>query len=74
MTTKPEQKNQVQDEIRRLKDALAEKEIEVEALRKLGQAIGSSSDVQHMLDVVAEIAIQITGTDTCYIYLLDDAG
>lgn len=62
------------DEVRRLEEILAEKEIEVEALRKLGQAIGSSFDVQHLLDVVAEIAVQVTGTDTCYIYLLDDAG
>lgn len=66
--------DQQQIEIRRLTEALAEKEIEVEALRKLGQAIGSSFDVQHLLDVVAEIAVQVTGTDTCYIYLLDDAG
>ncbi len=61
-----------QGQVHRLEEALAEKDIEVEALRKLGQAIGSSFDVQHMLDVVAEIAIQVTGTDTCYIYLLDD--
>ena len=63
-----------QRRIHQLDEALAEKDIEVEALRKLGQAIGSSFDVQHMLDVVAEIAIQVTGTDTCYIYLLDDNG
>ena len=59
-------------EIRRLQGILAEREIEVEALRKLGQAIGSSFDVQRLLDVVAEIAVQVTGTDTCYIYLLDE--
>ena len=62
------------EQIRQLKDALAEKEVEVEALRKLGQAIGSTFDPQHMLDVVAEIAVQVTKTDTCFIYLLDDAG
>lgn len=63
-----------QEPVRRLEEALAEKDIEVDALRKLGQAIGSSFDIQHMLDVVAEIAVQVTGTDSCYIYLLDDAG
>ena len=63
-----------QEEIARLREALAEKDIEVDVLRKLGQAIGSSFDVQHMLDVVGEIAVQVTGTDTCYIYLLDDGG
>ena len=62
------------DQIRQLRSTLAEKEIEVEALRKLGQAIGSVFDTQHLLDVVTEIAVQVTKTDTCYIYLLDDAG
>ena len=62
------------ERIHQLEDALAEKEIEVEALRKLGQAIGSTFDPQHMLDVVAEIAVQVTKTDTCFIYLIDDAG
>jgi two-component sensor histidine kinase len=62
------------EQIRELRDTLAEKEVEVEALRKLGQAIGSTFDVQRMLDVVAEIAVQVTKTDTCFIYLLDDAG
>ena len=62
-----------EDEAQILRSALAEKEMEVEALRKLGQAIGSSFDTQHLLDVVAEIAVQVTKTDTCYIYLLDDA-
>lgn len=62
-----------EDQILELQSQLAEKEMEVEALRKLGQAIGSSFNVQHLLDVVAEIAIHVTKTDTCYIYLLDDA-
>ena len=62
------------EQIHQLKETLAEKEIEVDALRKLGQAIGSTFDIQHMLDVVAEIAVQVTKTDTCFIYLLDDAG
>jgi len=60
------------EQIHQLKETLAEKEIEVDALRKLGQAIGSTFDIQHMLDVVAEIAVQVTKTDTCFIYLLDD--
>jgi len=60
--------------IRQLEAALAEKEVEVEALRKLGQAIGSTFDTEHLLEVVADIAVQVTKTDTCFIYLLDDAG
>jgi len=63
-----------EEQIRQLKAALAEKEAEVEALRKLGQAIGSTFDTEHLLEVVADIAVQVTKTDTCFIYLLDDAG
>lgn len=62
------------DQIRRLEEVLAEKDVEVEALRRLGQAIGSTFDSEHMLDVVADIAVQVTGTDTCFIYVLDDTG
>ncbi|MHB0912373.1 MAG: GAF domain-containing protein [Armatimonadota bacterium] len=58
----------------RLEETLAEKEIEVEALRKLGQAIGSTFDTSHLLETVTEIAVQVTKTDTCFIYLLDDTG
>ncbi len=62
------------DRIRQLEAALAERDMEVEALRKLGQAIGSSFNIQHLLDVVAEIAVQVTKTQSCYIYLLDETG
>ena len=62
------------DRIHELETALVERDMEVEALRKLGQAIGSSFDIQHLLDVVAEIAVQVTKTESCYIYLLDKAG
>jgi len=68
-----EQENTI-DKIRRLEEVLAEKDIEVEALRKLGQAIGSTFDIERMLEVVADIAVQVTKTDTCFIYLLDDVG
>lgn len=64
---------QYEKQIAELRAALAERETEVEVLRKLGQAIGSSRDIEHMLNVVADIAIQVTGTETCYIYLLDDS-
>ena len=62
------------DSIKQLRDLLAEKDIEVDVLRKLGQAIGSSFETEHLLEVVADIAVQVTGTDMCFIYLLDDAG
>ena len=49
------------ERISRLEQALAEKDTEVDVLRKLGQAIGSSADTDHLLNVVAEIAVQVTG-------------
>lgn len=66
--------NTLQERIDALEKKLAERNLEVEVLRKLGQAIGSSFNTEHLLDVVAEIATQVTNTDTCYIYLLDDSG
>lgn len=60
--------------IEQLENKLSERNLEVEVLRKLGQAIGSSFDTEHLLEVVADITVQVTGTDTCFIYLLDDSG
>ncbi|MHB0997694.1 MAG: GAF domain-containing protein [Armatimonadota bacterium] len=64
-----EAKARIQD----LEGKLAERNLEVEVLRKLGQAIGSSFNTERLLEVVAEITVQVTGTDTCFIYLLDDS-
>lgn len=60
------------EKIRALEETLAEKDIEVDALRKLGQAIGSSFDTTNLLETVAEIAVQVTKTDMCFIYVLDE--
>lgn len=61
-----------EQEIRRLRATIAEKDTEVEVLRRLGQAIGSSKNIDELLDIVADIAVQVTKTDTCFIYLLDE--
>lgn len=50
---------------------LEEKRAEAEALRRVGEAMGSAFDSEAMLEVTADIAIQITGTDSCQIYLFD---
>jgi len=71
ISRKPEE---ARDEIRQLREVLAEKDTEVEVLRKLGQAIGSSPDPEELLEVVADIAVQVTKTDTCFIYLLNESG
>lgn len=64
--------DEAKDRIRLLEEELAEKDVEVEALRRLGQAIGSTFDTERLLEIVADIAAQVTKTDSCFIYLLDD--
>ncbi|HZP83205.1 MAG TPA: GAF domain-containing protein [Chthonomonadaceae bacterium] len=59
--------------IERLRAELDEKRGEAEALRRVGEATGSAFDLEEMLKVTADIAIQITGTDSCQVYLFDSA-
>ena len=44
---------------------------EADALRRVSEATGSAFDLEAMLKVTAEIAIGITGTDSCQVYLFD---
>jgi len=74
MSTGPGKLDELRDKISLLEDQLVEKDIEVEALRKLGQAIGSRFNTERLLATVAEIAVQVTGTDTCTIYLINETG
>lgn len=57
-----------------LEKRVAEKNLEADALREIGQAIGSMLNIDEMLKQVAEIVVKVTGTDLCLIYLLDDEG
>lgn len=57
-----------------LEKRIAEKNLEADALREIGQAIGSMLNVDEMLRRVADIVVKVTGTDLCLIYLLDDSG
>ena len=54
-----------------MQSELEEKRGEADALRRIGEATGSAFDQEAMLKVTAEIASQITGTDSCQIYLFD---
>lgn len=56
-----------------LEKRIAEKNLEADALREIGQAIGSMLNIDEMLRKVAEIVVKVTGTDLCLIYLLDDS-
>src|SRR5581483_3501579 len=59
--------------IERLRAELDEKRGEAEALRRVGEATGSAFDLEEMLKVTADIAVHITGTDSCQVYLFDSA-
>jgi two-component sensor histidine kinase len=59
--------------IEKLRGELEEKRGEAEALRRVGEATGSAFDLEEMLKVTADIAIQITGTDSCQVYLFDSS-
>lgn len=56
-----------------LEERLRDKELEVEALRLIGQAMGSLFDIEAMLKKVADIVVRVTGTDLCLIYLLNES-
>ena len=57
-----------------LEARITEKTLEADALREIGQAIGSMLHIDEMLKKVTDIVAQVTGTDFCVIYLLNDAG
>jgi two-component sensor histidine kinase len=50
-----------------------ERNAEAEALRRIGEAMGHLFDLDEMLSAVAGIAVQITGTESSQVYLLNDA-
>lgn len=66
--------NELQAKITELEKRVAEKTVEADALREIGQAIGSMPNIDEMLRKVADIVAQVTGTDLCVIYLLNDGG
>ncbi|MEN6356488.1 MAG: GAF domain-containing protein [Armatimonadota bacterium] len=57
-----------------LEKRIAEKMLEADALREVGQAIGSMLYIDDMLKKVADIVVKVTGTDFCLIYLLSESG
>ena len=60
--------------VQELETRIAEKDVEADALREIGQAIGSMLNIDEMLKQVAEIVAKVTGTDPCLIYLLNETG
>lgn len=54
-----------------LRGELEERKAEADALRRVGEATGSAFDLEEILKVTADIAVQVTGTDSCQVYLYD---
>jgi two-component sensor histidine kinase len=55
----------------RLRSEIEDKNAEADALRRVGEATGSAFDLEEMLKVTADIATQVTGTESCQVYLYD---
>lgn len=58
-------------QIEQLRQEAADRTEELEALRRVGEATGSAFDLEEILKVTAEVAIRVTATDSCQVYLYD---
>ncbi len=59
--------------IRQLESALDARASETAALRRIGEATGHVVNTDEILPLIAEIAIQVTDTESCQVYLFNDA-
>ncbi|MBM3495277.1 MAG: GAF domain-containing protein, partial [Armatimonadetes bacterium] len=59
---------QVVDSLRR---EVGERRAEADALRRVGEATGAVFDIEDMLTVTVDVAMRVTETDSCQIYLMD---
>jgi two-component sensor histidine kinase/putative methionine-R-sulfoxide reductase with GAF domain len=64
----------VQARIREMETAHDDRHAEGEALRRIGEAMGSLFDLEEMLRAVAGVAVQVTGTDSSQVYLFNETG
>jgi len=71
---KKEQENaELRNRIRQLETALDDRAAEAAALRRIGEATGHVVNIDEILPVIAEIAIQVTGTEYAQVYLFNEA-
>lgn len=57
--------------VERLEGELEDRKAEADALRRVGEATGSAFDLEEVLKVTADVAANVTGTDSCQVYLYD---
>ncbi len=63
---------EAQQLIEQLHEQLQEQEAEVDALRRIGAAVGSAFDVEETLNALVEVALRLTGTESCHIFLMNE--
>lgn len=71
--TLPPDSKDLEQRVALLESRLHEKTVEAEVLRRVGQAISQMMDLSEMLQMVSEIVVNVTETDLCLIYILNDA-
>ena len=59
--------------IRQLETSLDGRAAETAALRRIGEAMGHVVNTDEILPILAEIATQVTGTESAQVYLFNDA-
>ena len=59
--------------IRQLEAALDARASETAALRRIGEATGHVVNTDEILPLIAEIATQVTDTESCQVYLFNEA-
>lgn len=64
---------EAQQVIQQLQAQLEEQAAEVDALRRVGAAVGSAFEVEETLNALVDVALRLTGTESCHIYLLNDS-
>ncbi|GIV14855.1 MAG: hypothetical protein KatS3mg022_0290 [Armatimonadota bacterium] len=72
LQVKERQLLEAQRVIQQLQEQLEEQAAEVDALRRIGAAVGSAFEVDETLNALVEVALRLTGTESCHIYLLNE--
>ncbi len=63
--------HETQLHVESLKSEIEEKSGEIDALKRVGEATGSALDLEEMLKIAAGVATEMTGTDSCQVYIFD---
>lgn len=64
---------EAQQVIQQLQEQLEEQAAEVDALRRIGAAVGSAFEVDETLNALVEVALRLTDTESCHIYLFNES-